>query len=169
MSTTLIRTVHGRETPGPGRWVIAPGYPVQYRTGHWWRAISGTLRTVTGHLLVPDSAGLSFQITLDTREMALAGRDVLRYQSLAIDASSVSGSWPVDGELFTADRIVPARSVLHYHGVFRTGAAAVARIGWQLRVPAWQRRDGRQGGPLSVTADLNAEAPPVLLENMARP
>jgi hypothetical protein len=59
--TTLIRVHEGRETPGPGRWIIAAGTRCSPRSV----TAGGTAPTVAGSLLITDAGAVAFQLIVD--------------------------------------------------------------------------------------------------------
>ena len=162
MTSTLIQTVDGQETPAPGRWTIAPGYPVDSRAGRWWHRSTSTLRTRSGYLLVAADERMSLQIVLDATPLRRPGLASLTYQSFSILQTLTPGLWAVDGELVSGGHVIPARSVLQYHGVFRTGRTVIARLGWRLPHQRGQNHIPPGFVRLSAAADVNAEAPPTL-------
>ena len=156
--TTLIRTSGGQETPAPGRWTIAPGHPVRCRIGSNLRRHQLTVRSDSGSLLVTETGGLAFQMSIAAGTLGDHMAERLAYQSIAIHRGPGDATWLVDGELLHRGRAVPARSTVVYHGVYRSGPGAIAWLGWHL--PTVRLRDGN-GRPvrLTMTADVNAQAP----------
>lgn len=163
--SSLILIRNGRETPAPGRWTIAPGQPVCWVTGHGWRKRTSTGRTTAGGLLLDPAGPAAFRLSVHaTAAIGLA--DHIDYQSFSINDDTLDSHWQVDGEVLWAGRVIPARSVLVYHGVFRTGAGAVAWLGWQTRIAL-----GRTGGKptrIRLSAELNLEAPAAPLDQKVR-
>lgn len=165
MTTTLIRRLGGREIPAPGRWIIAPGFPVAVRSG--WRRRSGTGRIAAGSLFVSAVGTMSLRLSIDTTSMPWMRCRTLQYQSMSIAAGSGRDVWLVEGQVVTARRILPARGRLVYHGVFRSPlglqqqTSAIARLGWFLR---FRQSGAATGDPrrLDLSADLSAHAPQFL-------
>lgn len=162
--TDLIRLHDGQETPGPGRWIVAPGHPVHVNVGSWGRQRS-TAHTIAGSLLITDAGAMAFRLIIDWSDIPGRASTTLKYQSITIDAGSPDGHWVVEGEVLVAGRLLSARSNLQYHGVFRSplrvldGAGAIARLGWQLtfgRIPGSPRGAPRRH---ALSADLSAHAP----------
>ena len=164
--TALIRTIDGRETPATGRWTIAPGQPVAGRAGRWPRRRDVNARTRSGGMLITETGDLAFRLRFDTASNDYCDSSSLTYQSISIDALPGDGLWSVAGELIADGQLTPARSLLIYHGVFRSGPGAIAWLGWHLRVPVLRAPClGAEPGMtrrLALSADLNADAPPDL-------
>jgi hypothetical protein len=174
--STLIRIADGRETPAPGRWSIAPGHPVTVRSGRWWQRIAGTERrtigrsgiprTGTGSLLISESGALAFKLPVVHQGIVGERSKSVTYQSISFSRAAGDGVWIVDGVLLTGGHVIPARSVLSYHGVFRTGSGAVAWLGWHM--PIVRIPDAGTTRRLEISADLNADAPLELTTPIAR-
>jgi len=162
--TALIRTIDGRETPAPGRWTIAPGQPVAGRAGRWPRRRDVNVRTRSGALLITEGGAMAVQLNFATASNTCSQPISLIYQSISIVPLSGDGLWSVAGELIVDGQLTPARSLLIYHGVFRSGPGAIAWLGWRLRVPILHVTGAAPGvtGQLALSADLNADAPPDL-------
>ena len=114
---------------------------------------------------------MAFRLIIDWSDTTGRLSTVLRYQSIAIAAGSGRGRWTVDGEMLVAGRLLPARSALVYHGVFRSplkvpdGAGAIARLGWHLtfgRIPGSPAGVSRRH---ALSADLSAHAPQIPAES----
>jgi hypothetical protein len=164
--SALIRTVGGRETPAPGRWTIAKGRPVTWRAGRRFRRCRATGRTTAGSLLITDPGDLAFHLGFTggcIPHPTTPHPTTVTYQSISIDPTPGHGLWSVAGELVVNGRLIPARSLLTYHGVFRTGPGAIAWLGWDLRLPTLDLPGrGAECGilrHLELSAQLNAEAP----------
>src|SRR4051812_8434141 len=103
-TTDLIRQHNGRETPGLGRWTIAPGHPVHVDIGSWSRRRS-TAHTIAGSLLIADAGAMAFRLIIDWSGTPGRVSTILRYQSTRIAAGSSDGRWIVDGEVLVAGRL----------------------------------------------------------------
>ena len=160
--TTLIRITGGQETPAPGRWTIAPGHPVRYRIGSNLRRHQLTARSDGGALLVTDTGGLAFQMSVAAGALGRPIAERLTYQSIAVHRGPGEGTWLVDGELLHGGRAIPARSTVVYHGVYRSGPGAIAWLGWHLPTVRLADSSGRVVR-LTMTADVNAQAPAELI------
>lgn len=181
--TELIRTACGQETPAPGRWTFASGQPVVALAGPWWRQSRGLGRTTGGAFLITTAGSMSIQLRWDGLrwDRPLPGQfskgfgtpgelsTSLTYQSFSIRPGTC-GSWLIDGELIVEGRIFAARSTVTYHGVYRSGAGAIAWLGWRLPIPRSLVTDfpvfGQ--GRILLTADLNADAPSHLTDRSGR-
>jgi hypothetical protein len=80
------------------------------------------------------------------------------YQSIRMTSGARADQWVVDGELVAGHEIVAARSVLNYHGVYRSGPGALAWLGWRL-ASSGIRGARAAGTRWALAADLNADAP----------
>lgn len=162
MTTTLIRRLGGREIPAPGRWTIAPGFPVTVSSG--WDRRKATGRITAGSLLITVVGTMSLRLSIDTRSIPSMNCRTLQYQSISITPGPGRDIWLVEGQVLLARRIVPARGRLVYHGVFRGPlglqyqTSAIARLGWYLR---FRKSGAATGNPRrhDLSADLSAHAP----------
>jgi hypothetical protein len=170
----LIRTHHGIETPAPGTWAIDHGWAVEavWRSGLRLRRVD--TRALGGTLTVgsePGSVGLV--VAVDTRHVDPVPADALRLRTTAIRPTP-DGRWTVaaavdpvlDGQ--TGRTWTVARVDLRYHGVFRIGDGARARLALRARVavpagPTGVAAGRRRAGTVDLVIDVDAEAPRALV------
>jgi hypothetical protein len=152
----LIRTTADVETPAPGRWRIPGRQQVDLIRETMFRTIVRRGRTIGGLLTVDPDGRLAVQLIA-----GVPGRspvEIVRYAAASITPSA-DGVWMADGELTLAGAVVPQRTSIRYHGVFRHGDRAMAVLALTSRIQTARRRPHN----LELRAELNAEAPAELL------
>ena len=169
----LIRTYHDIETPAPGMWAITHGWAVAatWRTGIRHRRVD--TRALGGTLVVGSEPGsLGLVLAVDTRHVDAVPADSLRLRTTAVRPTA-DGRWTAEA---AAEPVVDGRAgrpwevmrvELRYHGVFRIGDGARARIALRARVAVPAGPTGvagrRRSAVVDLVADLDAEAPVALV------
>jgi hypothetical protein len=165
----LIRTHHDIETPAPGTWAIAHGWTV----GSTWRAglrlRRADARTLSGTLIVGSEPGsLGLLLTVDTSAVEAIPADALLLRTTMVVAAA-DGRWGVEAAVdpVVHGQVGPVwdvvRAELRYHGVFRIGDGARARIALRARIAVPAGPTGvasrRRAAVVDLVADLDAAAP----------
>ena len=164
---TLIRTHHDVETPAAGTWTIDHGWAVAATWRAGLRHRRAATRALGGTLVVgPEPGALRLAVVVDTRPVEAVAAESVRVRTTAIRPTT-DGRWWADA---VVDPVVdghagPSWAVVHaelrYHGVFRIGDGARARLALRVRVavPADGSEARRRPVVVDLAADVDAEAP----------
>jgi hypothetical protein len=167
----LIRTSRGTEVPAAGDWRIPRSHvTVTYtaRTG-LGRRVQARAPSASGVVrLTDDLADATLELIIDAAATSvpsnapslgsLLGNEDLRHVVLRAGGIELmpDGRWSMRGEIRIGRSTVPAPVVVTYHGVFRFGDDAKARISVRSDI---RRPDVTARRPVTLVADVLAVCP----------